>query len=515
MSSRGRFPQPTKSSAMKKILLLLLSLQCSLQNNSLAQQPGSLDNSFGTGGKVHTDLGPGPDTVYGLKVQVDGKIVAAGNKRDGIFSDIVVARYNADGTLDNTFGNNGINSLTIDSTYSVAKAIEMQPSGKIIVAGSSKNGNTRDFILVRYKTNGNLDNSFGTNGIVTTDLNAGSDDYVYAEAIQDGKIIVAGGSDHHLALCRYNGDGSLDTAFDFDGKLTVNSFGEGTCMKLQTDGRIIVAGGDFIVRLLSDGSMDNSFGTNGSVYLPHQVSAIALQLDGKIVLAGGTPGFVVMRLDTTGTYDSSFGSAGIVTTSQNSWSCFRAQRATSIALQADGRILVGGFALCGLLMSWGEFAIARYNMNGSLDNGFGSGGIVETSFYTAWSFSGAISHDGKIILAGTKEISSISDNEWVLMRYHLGPLLDVNTLPETYDNVVISPNPTTDLVSITAAHIENGAWRLEIQDITGRALLHKTIMVTNGSIQDQVSLSSLSAGLYLLRMDNGNKKTMARIVKNK
>ena len=212
---------------------------------------GSLDTGFGTGGIITTSIGSINDAASALGIQSDGKIVAAGSSYNGSKYDFALARYNANGTLDTGFGTGGIVTTSIGSNNDYANAL-IQSDGRIVVAGRSFNSssNKYDFALVRYNANGTLDTTFGTGGIVTTPI--GSDwDYAYALGIQpsDGKIVAAGssnsGSNYDFALVRYNTDGSLDTGFGTGGIVTTpigSSDDYALALGIQSDGRIVAAG---------------------------------------------------------------------------------------------------------------------------------------------------------------------------------------------------------------------------------------------------------------------------------
>lgn len=498
---------------MKKIILLLiLSLECILQNNCFAQQPGDLDNSFGVGGKAVIANAPWMD----IAVQTDGKIVVVSS---------IIARYKPNGTLDSTFGSNGIDSIKIGLTSDfICNAICIQTDGKILIVGGTVNGTVKDFLLIRYNTDGSPDSSFGMYGVTLTDFTSGSDDHGYELAIQtDGKIVVSGASNQKLALSRYKTNGSLDSTFNYDGKLTINNIGvdlnnnwsHPTYMKLQTNGKILVGSASFMIRLNPDGSLDNGFGSNGTIVLPKPMNDLAVQLDGKIILAGGATDFAIVRLDTLGNLDNSFGNGGITTTHWNNSNCSNpGQKATSIVLQPDGRILAGGYNWCCILGDCREFVLMRYNEDGNADSSFNSDGKLTTSFsqFSSESHAAAITPDLKIILAGY----SYNLDYGGLAKYHLGPMLNVYSILSTDDGFCAYPNPTADIVNIDATKIENGIWHLEICDLAGRALLHETIKVTNSSIQKKVSFNSFPNGIYLLKLDNRKKKTIVRrVVKSK
>jgi uncharacterized delta-60 repeat protein len=270
---------------------------------------GSLDTSFGTDGKVTTAIGAGNDFAHSMALQSDGKIVVAGEIATGVGSDnFAVVRYNTNGSLDTSFGTDGKVTTAIGAGSDLAYSMALQSDGKIVVVGSSGNIINYGFAVVRYNTDGSLDTSFDTDGKVTTAIGAIGDVAYSIDLQSDGKIVVAGtsynGSSYDFAVVRYNTDGSLDTSFDTDGKVTtaIGAIGDvAYSIDLQTDGKIVVAGtsyngsnNDFaVVRYNTNGSLDTSFDTDGKVATAIGASSdsaysIALQSDGKIVVAGGS-----------------------------------------------------------------------------------------------------------------------------------------------------------------------------------------------------------------------------------
>lgn len=209
---------------------------------------GVIDNTFGNNGVAVTNIGLKNNIANSIVVQSDNKIILAGEANDSIFSDFALVRYNSDGTLDNSFGNNGIVRTALSSTYDFAKSIVLQPNGKILVAGSSQSGlSNYDFTIVRYNMDGTIDNNFGVNGIVSTDIGV---DFGKDIALQqDGKIILVGsstsGTIYDIATLCYDSLGVLDDSFGNNGFLST-SFGsgdsEGSAVCLKDDGEIIIAG---------------------------------------------------------------------------------------------------------------------------------------------------------------------------------------------------------------------------------------------------------------------------------
>ena len=289
-----------------------------------------------------------------------------------------MARYNTDGSLDTTFNGDGKVITSLSVVADELTSLALQPDGKIVAGGRSYNDTTfDDFALVRYTSNGDLDTTFGTNGIVINDFGL-TYEGISSIAIQtDGKIIAAGyGEDgimSHMLIVRYNSNGSIDSSFDSDGKLYISFGASGydgvTSMVLQTDGKILVAGYhdigtdiDYALsRINTDGTLDSSFGINGKVTTAigtyyDEANALAIQSDGKIVAAGRSlQVFSMARYNNDGSLDLSFSGDGKLMTQINTWID---NTATSIAIQPDGKIILAGYAKTSQFFY--DFALARY-----------------------------------------------------------------------------------------------------------------------------------------------------------
>ena len=298
--------------ATAMILTLFLTMQ-------MAQAvDGDLDPTFGTGGMVMTDLNRSTDLANAVAIQSDGKLVVVGQtykNNDYSDEDFAVTRYNTDGTLDNTFGRGGKVRTDFPGLAAVPSAVVIQPDGKIVVAGGAFPQFTfaGNFEVVRYNPNGSLDRSFGNGGIVTTTFPEGS--YAFDVALQpDGKIVAAGTvfvdfipgepSNTDFALARYNPDGTPDAAFGSGGQVSTDFVGmedDAFSVLIQSDGKIVAVGSanspatyyDFAaVRYLSNGTIDTAFGVAGKVstdFGDHnfdRAQSAALQSDDKIVAAG-------------------------------------------------------------------------------------------------------------------------------------------------------------------------------------------------------------------------------------
>ena len=420
---------------------------------ALAQDP--LDAPFGRDGTVTTAVGSGSDHANGVALQSDGKIVAAGRSHNGSNEDFAVVRYHADGSLDTGFGTGGKITTAIGAGNEVGNAVAVQSDGKIVVAGYSHNGSNDDFALARYNANGSLDTGFGgdadgdnsKDGWITTPLGSGTDRAHEVAVLADGKILLAGlsltpaPSYNDFALARYNADGSLGTGFGTGGKVVtpISSSGDyGYTMLVQPGGKIVVAGESYsgsargydfsLARFTATGALDTGFGSGGKVITDmssgddDQAWGVALQSDGKIVLAGEssyTSGDIALaRYNTNGSLDTTFGTGGMVTTAIGIYR----DKANAVAVQSDGKIVVVGYT-GGL--TYDLFALVRYDSEGSLDTGFGSGGKVTTEFPgNAYAQAMAIQPDGRIVAAGYYRSGSTGNIDFALARYNSDGTLD-------------------------------------------------------------------------------------------
>ena len=423
---------------MKKITLIvtafLFAICFTMPVTSLAQD-GSLDLSFGSGGIAQTHIiGSAYSYAKSMAIQSDGKIVTVGMNNNS-YSFLTLVRYNTNGSLDTTFDADGIATIGI---WSYGYSVAIQSDGKIVVAGQRIHTQyyNDDFLLVRYNTNGSLDNTFGSGGIVTTNI-GNNPSAAFSVAIQsDGKIVAGGGGWENnaggFALVRYNTNGSLDITFDTDGIVTTSISYQGGMVysiAIQSDGKIVAGGvaaniypnSDFaLARYNTNGSLDVTFDSDGKVYTPIGIAqdiaySIAIQSDGKIVAGGvcdnGTnKDFALVRYNTNGSLDNTFDSDGKVTTPIGTADDI----AYSIAIQSDGKVLAGGI----YYSATPEFALVRYNTNGSLDNTFDSDGIVTTYLGNAGGQvnSIAIQSDGKIVAAGMG--TNNSTNVFTIARYN-------------------------------------------------------------------------------------------------
>jgi len=405
---------------------------------------GSPDVSFdGDGRKISAFINA--DQARAVAIQTDGKIVVCGNIGD----EFAVVRYNGDGSLDGTFDGDGWVATDFFGGPDASRAIAIQTDGKIVIAGNGRtaSGSTlNDFAVARYNPNGSLDTSFDTDGKVLTDI-LGNNDNAQDVSIQtDGKIVVGGEAfssvNHQFGLARYNADGSLDTSFDGDGKVNSNiatSYDILAELAIQTDGKIIAVGTGVntsgggnkfeIVRYNSNGSLDTSFNGSGSLMTSvlsadSGAGAVAIQTDGKIIVAGNSSAtfhfsaqdFALVRLNPNGSFDNSFDADGKASTNIQSSRI----NANAVAIQPDGKIVAVGKGLSGTGNGNEEFAVNRYNADGTPDASFDGDGKVTTDFSTFFdiAYGVAIQPDGKIVVVGK------ADQNLATARYNPNGSLD-------------------------------------------------------------------------------------------
>lgn len=484
-------------------------------------QDGSLDTSFGTSGIVTISVG-----IYShansVVLQSDGKIIVVGQSYNGANYDFTLLRYNDNGSLDTSFGVNG-KVITNHNGNDFSKAVAIQNDGKILVAGTNASGiGSSNFALFRYDANGSLDTTFDIDGKVITNFNGG-DCHAYSLVIQnDGKIVLAGDAINGLgergfASIRYNSDGSLDTTFGTAGKVFTlfgNSAAEANSIALQNDGKIVISGTDYtnyvggggtsgfaVARYNPDGSLDSSFGVNGKVSISlgiyyNRATSLAIQNDGKIIIGGnsaivnfGTEIFAVMRLNSDGNLDTTFDNDGIVTTSTGT----HMNQLYSTIIQNEGKVLVSGYSNS---LNDNVFTLVRYNTDGSLDTSFDADGIVnsisDTSAY-AGAYSLALQNDGKIIAAG------LLNNSFALVRYNNQTLS--NNSFENKKDIKIYPNPFSNQTILQTSDFFDNA-TLSIYNSFGQ--LVKGIQNINGQ-SITIYRENLSKGLYFVKIFQDNR----------
>ncbi len=511
-----------RNSIPQRKIVKYISLAMFLPLISFGQQTGDLDLSFSIDGMQTVSTSNSLEVCRAIAIQSDGKIVAVGSSNNGANDDFSIVRFNSDGSIDNTFNGNGIQITDLGNTYDYAQALAIQSDGKIVVGGAS-NG---DFALVRYNSDGSLDNTFNGTGVQTTDLS--NDDYGYGVTLQaDGKIILVGNANTStgtvdLTVLRYNVNGSLDSTFNGTGIQTTNfttySSDFGNDVKVQADGKIVVAGYTqtfsnyeyAVVRYNSDGSLDNSFDSDGIQTTAMGVSidiafSLAIQTDGKIIIAGRTGNgssasdFGLVRYNTNGSLDLTFSGDGIQTTDFG----FR-EFGKAITLQPDGKFIVVGSTD---YFGSDDFAIARYNTDGSLDLSFSGDGKQTTSFSSIGdaASSVAIQSDGRIVVAGYSNNNGV-DNEFAIARYFSGLITEIAEPANNYQiSTTIFPNPFDRETKLKLIGTSQFPSTLIIYNTLGQ-IVHSQIINTNESSLE----FSLTNGIYTYTIASETGKLYSR-----
>jgi uncharacterized delta-60 repeat protein len=408
---------------------------------------GTPDSSFsGDGMRLDNFYNNKSDRFYDIEIQSDDKIVCSGYLFNGNSAEMLVARYNIDGTFDTTFSSNGWHHISIPDTNELAYAMQIQPSDqKIVLAGYSATYNTAteeydasECMVVRLNTDGSLDNSFSGDGIST--FVTGEENYIYGCTLKsDGKILICGsinldepnepdGEHEDFLVAQVNTDGSLDTSFNSTGFVTT---GFGTrldttnCIVVQADGKILASGYadngtdiDFaLIRLTADGSLDSGFGEAGYHGISigdgaDQALAAANTADGSILLAGKSSvssdyHLSLAKFTPDGLLDTDFGTQGTLTLNIETGT----DTINAIGVQTDGNIIVCGTVHNG---TDDDLVLVGLHPNGDLDNSFGGN---NTGYYrlstgsTERGWTMEILSDNRILVAG--ELGQ----DWLIARF--------------------------------------------------------------------------------------------------
>jgi uncharacterized delta-60 repeat protein len=411
-----RHPNPRWSLGYLASSAFALALLAALLAPALARAaPGDLDRSFGGDGKVRTMFGDGYSYANAVVIDSHGRLVAAG----AVGNSFALARYRRNGSLDDSFSGNGRVVTGFGSGFAQAQAVAIDSHGRIVAAGFSCSqsgcGDAR-LALARYRPNGNLDGSFGSDGKL-----AAPDFFGRGMAIDSrDRIVVTGASVGDFVLGRYKRNGTPDGSFGTGGRVTTDFGGaEGAIsVAIGSRGRIFVAGGvtgissppearDFaLARYRPSGDLYASFGvgglatTNFGFGTYSQVNSLAIDSHGRIVAAGvAAHAFGLARYDANGVLDDSFSGNGKLRTKFGR----RHDRANSVAIDSRGRIVAGG--------GDADFKLARYRPSGRLDRSFSDDGQVTTRLAWATANSVAIDSKDRIVAAG------VNSGQFELVRY--------------------------------------------------------------------------------------------------
>lgn len=381
---------------------------------------GLLDPSFGTNGVFSGSAGTGEAAV----IDSSGRLIIVGSAADphNPYTDVALIRLLPGGTLDTSFGSGGI-VRTDFGQVSIGQAIAIDGNGQIVVAGTvGTNGINNNFAVARFNSDGTLDTSFNTSGTITTDFGHNNDSATAVAIDATNRIVVAGfaynGTNFDFALACYNNSG-LDASFNATGKVLTDFGGrndQANAITIDANHLIVVAGSSSdsnnisafaLARYNSDGSPDTTFGSGGEVMTTFSgngdsANGVAIDGTGKIVAAGVSAGvntgndFALARYNSDGTLDTNFNGSGRVTNDFGN-----SETAHSVAIDANGLPVVAGASI---VTNTGatSFMVARYNSDGSLDTNFGTGGAVTTSFSNGHVTATSVAMDSlqRIVVAG-------------------------------------------------------------------------------------------------------------------
>jgi uncharacterized delta-60 repeat protein len=485
-----------------------------LQSTPLIAQDGILDNAFGTNGFVTSSLPSLHVHANKIAVQADGKILVCGYAEDQInFNpDILLFRYNSDGTLDNTFADNG--AIHSDrGGWETVHAIMVQDDGKIVLAGAfSAPYEPADLALFRYNSTGSIDSTFGINGIVLT--NCGSSDYAYSIVkLNDGKFIVTGGNGQTF-LAKYTSDGVLDPTFGTNGVVITDPtvYSESFySLAIQDDGKILMAGNinipdtaNFLIaRFLPDGSVDHTFTSDGliifnSLYGNDYSKSISVLSDGKILLVGGCTDSGVtqlMRFNSDGTLDHTYGINGIVYTTLIS-----SYYQIDACLQSNDKLVIAGTVYD--FQGYDDFGLVRFNADGSIDQTFGTNGIQTTSVNEFDSPKAIVLQpDGKILVTGETTNASSGYMDVVVLRYTNSSIAGIVENNYSLSEVIVYPNPAVSSTTLDFAtplnnadcllYNTNGKLVQELNHLTGSSITLKGDQLPKGVYFAQIMKDNL------------------------
>jgi uncharacterized delta-60 repeat protein len=460
-----------KTLVMKQLQLVFL-FSLFLLHQGFAQD-GSLDVTFGNNGTLSIDNTGGNAELLDL-VATGNTFTAVGFTTVDNTEVATVIQYDQNGTINSAFGNNGQVIIPLGTGNGRASSATVQPDGKILIAGWARFSNKEQYFVARLQTNGTLDDTFGDSGITTGSFSNSSfaeDEVAAIDLLSDGKIVVAGrgynGQNDDAFIGCFNTDGSLNTSFGTDGVVILDFANSppsesATALVINDQDRIIVGGrvalsfneedSYFVSRLSSTGDLDNTFGTNGSLIytLASNViaglNALALDNQGRIITGGGAfdtdeldNNFFLTRINTNGNVDESFGNNGELIIQRNSnetiWDLEALPSGDIIAAGSTG-----GFP--------SRFAVVRINEFGFQDLSFGNNGWATTQIESGFNtIRGIVVSNNRIYAAGR----SFDNDTWKMtLAKYLNEGMASPTEEERIGikNIELFPNPTSEILNV-------------------------------------------------------------------
>ncbi len=523
---------------MKKLVFLLV-VSVAFSTLIKAQTAGDLNTDFGTDGIQQFAPSPSFDQPNAILVQPDGKILTIGRARiDGQKYHVYISRHQANGTLDNSFGNEGIISLlpfaNYDNNVFDAKLLD---DGKIIICGYLFGGanNWKPF-LMKLNNDGSYDTNFGNGGYMSYDY-AGVT-IADAMAIQnDGKIVMVGyisNPSDKTAVMRYTANGERDNTFGDNGMLILdvpNAFdSDGFDIDIQSDGKILATGiytnktnfdyEGFIARINTDGSIDNTFGNNGfavgNMGEGHDfLSRIYAHKDGKIYVGGhswitnGPPAlwynFCMLRLNSDGSLDNTYGNAGVASIKYKEAGNY----CKDFVVSETGKVYaVSNYENQPEQVY--DISIFSFDENGMPNNTFGDNGIVNLGIENFTDAVGNIAfyNDSSLLVCGATSTTSAS-SDIILANYWSDIEFDNITEPNSIDKTRLKayPNPTNKLLTLTS-NTHKGMYEAKVYNLMGAMVLKQTL-----HLPGILNVETLPNGSYIVTLTSKKEILTHRFVK--
>lgn len=503
---------------MKKntlINLLLLILLSTIQGYS---QTPNFDNTFGTNGKVYEDFISGNNSISQIVLQSDGKIVTCGAVvTNNPFSQCLVVRFNTDGTVDSAFGNNG--TVVTDNNPAFATSIALQNDGKILITGGVELSNNNNEILVtRLNSNGTLDTTFGNSGTTIISLPTSNEDGLSIKIDPTGKIYIGGFTYNTINtsfIVRLDQNGTIDNTFANNGSAIVN--GEVIYdLEFFSDGKILCIGNNVtsltLSKLNTDGTFDTSFDGDGMVSTifgpneyPYARKAVVLN-NGDFIVVGhafqnskNKP--ILARYHSNGSLDTTFGNNGIVI---KDFGGIIEGYGLDAAIDLNNHLIVGYSA--GVSNNW-DFGLGCYNLDGTEVNSFGTNGTFIFNFGIDMEYfsSLAIQSDNKIVMAGNYDFAYLARLE--------NAILSTNEF-EINNNFTLYPNPINNETKLEFTLNSQEKLSFEIYNTKGQRLktISKNKTFNLGTNVEKIdNLEFLPKGIYFLRITNEDKNKCKNI----
>ena len=487
-------------------------------------QFGVLDSDFDADGKLHFQVTDVSTRGTDVLVQSDGKILVCGYYTGQNMPAFYIRRLFPDGSLDNAFGVNGTAVVILNQVVLEIHAMALQSDGKIVVVGGVNGGMVGQIVMRLNGTDGLLDQTFGNGGYTLIPYSTTS--FLFDVAIQsDGKIVAAGitaESDFDITVVRLNTDGSMDNTFSFDGKVVTDvdlaDWAQG--LVIGSDDKITIAGSTehpggnrngLLVRYNADGTLDNSFGTAGKLEVDYSNFVDEFH---NLAIDGAGSYYAVGATNAGGDYNMFVSKITPNGALDNNFSfdgiveadfAFEDDRAWDVLLQPDGNILVVGSSEN---VNGKSLALLRLTGNGTLDQSFGTGGKVVTDAGTSDEYRAVtLQNDLKILAAGTIIDIQFNERNAIVARYTSGMNVGIGEVDAYIGSTLVYPNPITDnQVTIEYELQSDETVSIELFDLSGKmiAQLQPSIRQVAGSHQKTLALPSLSTGNYLLRLNTNS-----------